>query len=373
MSDTASLPKKVLELCTSTGHGGLELYADRVIRHFHAQGRCLAVVARGTRLASRLDNAGIPYTPLRVKARLWPWLAARRLARLMEREQIDVLHMHWGKDLNLAVLAKRLCRRPVRLVYSRQMALTRHKRDAYHRFLYRHVDRYTVISRRLFAEAVRYLPLPEAHVRLLYYGIPAPRVLDTEACRAFLQEAGLDTPAALRVALFGRIERGKGQHLLVRAIEQLAGQGVDVRAALVGHVMDQAYFDALMGELAEAGLAERVHYLGFHEDPPSVMGCFDAVVLASDAETFGLVLIEAMRAGTAVIGTNAGGVPEIIRDGETGLLFEPGDAEGLAQTLARLAGDPALRARLAAAGRVEADERFSQERHFAELEGILLD
>ncbi len=372
MPDTPSRSKKVLELCLSTGHGGLELYADRVIRHLHAEGRCLAVVAPGTRLASRLESAGIPYSPLRVRARLWPRFAARRLARLMERERVDVLHLHWGKDLNLAVLAKRLCRRPVRLVYSRQMALTRHKRDAYHRFLYSQVDRYTVISRRLYEEAVRFLPLPEDRIRLLYYGVAAPQTLDPEACRGFFDEAGL-AEGNFRVALFGRIERGKGQHLLVEAIGQLSSQGLDVRAALVGHVMDQTYFDGLMAGLDEAGLADRVRYLGFHENPPAVMGCFDAVVLASDAETFGLVLIEAMRAGTAVIGTNAGGVPEIIRDGETGLLFEPGDADGLARALARLANAPALCARLAAAGRVEADERFSQERHFAELDAILFD
>jgi len=131
--------------------------------------------------------------------------------------------------------------------------------------------------------------------------------------------------------------------------------------------MDQDYFDGLTRQIASAGLSERVRYLGFHDNPPAVMGCFDVVVLASEAETFGLVLIEAMRAGTAVIGTDAGGVPEIITHEHTGLLVPPGDAGALADALQRLITEPGLRERLAAAGKTDADARFSEEAHFRDL------
>lgn len=361
---------KILELCLSDGHGGLELYADRTVRYFHAQDLpCLAVVAPGTRLARRLGQAGMACHTLKRPPRLFPYWAARRLARLMEREAIDVVHLHWGKDLNLAVMAKRLCRRPITLVYSRQMALTRPKKDVYHRRLYAQVDRYVVISQRLYEEAMRFLPLPAERVRLLYHGVPAPVAPDASGCVPFLAQAGL-AGRGFRIGLFGRIEQGKGQHVLVDALAELVSAGEDVGVVLVGHIMDQAYFDALMASVQARGLAERVHYYGFHEAPPSVMGCLDAVVLATAAETFGLVLIEAMRAGTVVLGTDAGGVPEIIEHDRTGLLFPPGDSAALAAGLRRLIHDPALRRRLAQAGQAEAAERFDEARHYQALLAI---
>lgn len=361
---------KILELCLSDGHGGLELYVDRCVRRFHELDQpCLAVVAPGTLLAQRLAAAGIGYTALKRPPRLFPHLAARRLARLMEREAVDVLHMHWGKDLDLAVQAKRLCRRPVKLVYTRQMALTRPKKDFYHRRLYRQVDRYVVISQRLFEEAARFLPLPRERLRRLYYGVQAPATQDEAICSAFLQQAGL-AAAGFRIGLFGRIEHGKGQHVLVEALASMVRAGEDVAAVLVGHVMDQTYFDSLMATVREQGLEERVHYFGFHDNPTAVMACLDAVVLTTYAETFGLVLIEAMRAGTAVVGTAAGGVPEIIDDGRTGLLFPPGDAPALAAALGRLVREPGLRERLAQAGKADADTRFDEARHFQDLLAI---
>lgn len=361
---------KILELCLSDGHGGLELYVDRAVRYFHSLHQpCLAVVAPGSLLARRLEAAGIACTELKRPPRLLPHLAARRLARLMEREAVDVLHMHWGKDLDLAVLAKRWCRRPVKLVYTRQMALTRPKKDVYHRRLYSHVDRYLVISQRLFDEAARFLPLPRERLRRLYYGVQAPVARDAAVCTGFLTRAGLAS-SGFRIGLFGRIEQGKGQHVLIEALAELVRQGEDVAAVLVGHIMDQVYFDGLMASVETSGLAGRVQYYGFHDDPPSVMGCLDAVVLASYAETFGLVLIEAMRAGTVVLGTDAGGVPEIIDDERTGLLFAPGDSSALAAGLRRLVRDPALRERLARAGQADADARFDEARHFQALLAI---
>ena len=135
-------------------------------------------------------------------------------------------------------------------------------------------------------------------------------------------------------------------------------------------VMPPTHFDEFMARAETNGLSDHVKYLGFIEDPVSVMACFDVVVLTTDTETFGLVIAEAMRAGTAVIGTDAGGVPEMIKHGDTGLMIEPGDAAGLADAIERLATDPPLRERLAASGKAFADEHFSEPHHFDGLHTI---
>jgi glycosyltransferase involved in cell wall biosynthesis len=358
---------KLLELCLSTGVGGLELYAVRTAAALSARGiRVQALVSAGTMTAERMESDNIPTTRWAGPAGPLPLIAARRLAGLIERERIDILHMHWNRDLRLVALAKWLCRRPFQVVYTRQMMLTRPKHDRYHRFVYGQVDAFIAITRQLEALAVDLLPMPRARIRTLYYGVDAPPVPLAQERAQLRASLGLREEAFV-VGMVGRIEAGKGQHLVVEAAARLAQAGVDVQVLVVGPAMDEGYLSDLRAEVSERGLDARVVFHGPHREPSRIMPCFDALVLASREETFGLVLIEAMRGDVAVIGTDAGGVPEIITDGETGLLFPPDDAPALADRLLRLARDPDLRARLAQAGKASADARFSREQHYAGL------
>ncbi len=276
----------VVELCLSYGYGGLEMYPHKVMRWLLDQGHtCIAIVRPGTQLATRLEDAGIPCSHLRVRGRHLPLIAARKLASILEAREADILHIHWAKDLLLAVLAKRFCRRRIKLVYTRQMGVMSSKHDRYHRFVYRHVDRYIVITKRLHEEARRFLPMPPEDIHLLYYGVPEPSPSARQGHPEFLSRSGLEAPG-IKVALFGRIARVKGQHLLVEAAETLMARGCDMRAALIGGIVDQAYFDQLMARIDSKGLSEHVNYLGFIENPISGMGCFDLVVLTTDTETF---------------------------------------------------------------------------------------
>jgi glycosyltransferase involved in cell wall biosynthesis len=123
-------------------------------------------------------------------------------------------------------------------------------------------------------------------------------------------------------------------------------------------------------ELARAAQAElkgRLHLLGWREDVPALMRRIDAYCLPSRREPFGLVLVEAMAAGRPVVAFRSGGAPEVVVDGETGLLAPPGDADALAACIQRLAGDPQLRRRLGDAGRSRALSHFTLDRQAARL------
>ena len=136
-------------------------------------------------------------------------------------------------------------------------------------------------------------------------------------------------------------------------------------AAIVGGCMESDYLEGLKRRVEERDLP--VVFRGFHDNIPELMQCFDVSVLTTKVETFGLVLVEAMLAGAPVVGSNAGGVPEIIEDGETGLLFDSFDADSLADRLGRLYRDDKLRARLALAGREKARDSFDRDTQFAKL------
>lgn len=358
---------KVLELCLSTGVGGLELYAVRTASQLQSRNiECIAVVARDTMTAERIQQNGVQTIEFEKAHRYLPLLSARRLANIIDGQKIDVIHMHWARDLNLAVLAKRFAKRPVKLVYTRQMMITRPKHDVYHRFLYRHVDLFLTITEQLRELAHQYLPMPKDAIKTLYYGVQEPLLL-TEQEKSNLRQS-LDIPVgSFAVGMVGRIEKGKGQHLLVQAVKQIVALGTKIHATIIGPAMKSDFEATLKKQVEEWGLTDNVHFYGSHNNPIEIMSAFDVVVLATKQETFGLVLIEAMRNGVVVIGTRAGGVPEIIDEGITGLMFAPENSQELVDKLLLLINDKGFCDKLAKAGKIKADRIFAQENHYQRL------
>ena len=361
-------PPKIMELCLSPGVGGLELYAVRTAEQLGTSNMpCLAVVRRDTMTAKRMAELGIKVLSLKRYLVFIPVLAALKLARIIDHEEVDVIHMHWGKDLNLAALAKQFAKRNVKLVYTRQMVITRPKFDGYHRYLYRKIDLFLTISQQLLELAHQFLPMPKNAVKLLYYGVKKPAPLDDAQRREMRKQFGVTKDSDIAIGLIGRIERNKGQHLLIDAIGQLKAKGYGVHATIIGPIMNKDYYDQLQNSVVSLELQKELTFFGSHKNPIEIMASFDIVVLASEMETFGLVLIEAMRSGVAVIGTNAGGVPEIIEHKVTGLMFEPNNADDLTEKLEMLCRDKPTRVQLAKQGEETADKKFSVEKHYDEL------
>jgi len=357
---------KILELCMSKGFGGLELYVLKVGKYLDNNNLEKKVLTKkNSFLSKKLSESNISNDTFSSVFRHFPLYSALKLAKYIDSNAIDFIHIHWGNDLLFAVLGKVFSRRKVKLVYTRQMTLTRKKDDIYHRFLYRNIDVYFVITKALYNDAVKYLPLSVERIHLLYYGVPEASQNEVQ-CDEYISKYGMDKKI-FRLAIFGRVEEGKGQHIVVEAIKNLIKQTKEIQVAIIGHVMDEAYFEQLKIEVKENNLENNVFFLGFHNSPTSIMPCFDAVVLATKCETFGLVLPEAMRAGVAVIGSNCGGVPEIIEHEKTGLLFEPGSVADLSDQLLKFVDDKGFCKQLAKAGKKDADERFSEEQHFSRL------
>ena len=183
----------------------------------------------------------------------------------------------------------------------------------------------------------------------------------------FRRELGLgaDEPA---VGIVGRIGLGKGHETFVEAAIGLLRTGGPGQFLVVGDPLfaeDGWRADALRRRVKDARVEHRIRFLGQRHDIPQVMRGLDLLVLASDAEPCGRVLFEAMASGTAIVATNTGGTPEIVRDGVEGLLVPPRDAEALAAALRRLLGDPALRQRFGRAGVARVQAEFTVEQYVA--------
>jgi glycosyltransferase involved in cell wall biosynthesis len=146
-----------------------------------------------------------------------------------------------------------------------------------------------------------------------------------------------------------RLKAPKDGVTLARALRKLEPGAY--RAAIVGDGPDRT---AVAAELGDAG-----ELLGERDDVAEQLARADVFVLSSRSEGLPMAILEAMAAGLPVVATAVGGIPELVADGETGLLVPPGDADALAEALRRLVADPELRRRLGDAARTRVEERFS--------------
>lgn len=154
---------------------------------------------------------------------------------------------------------------------------------------------------------------------------------------------------------------------MITAARSLAGSHPRLRWAVVG---DGDRTAELKGLVAEAGVADRVRFVGLRSDVPDLLGSADLYVNCSDWEGMPLSTIEAMAAGLPVVATRTEGASRLLDEG-CGLLVPVGDADALAASVARLAEDPALREAMGAAGATRARARFSHERMAWELVRVL--
>jgi glycosyltransferase involved in cell wall biosynthesis len=193
---------------------------------------------------------------------------------------------------------------------------------------------------------------------VVYNGIspePFEAVLDSDVAK-MRSQMGLD--GKFLVGVFGRLTPWKGQHVVIEALCGLP----DSHVLLVGGALfgEQAYADDLRSLARSKGVEDRVHFLGFRSDIPTLMKLVNVVVHASTApEPFGRVIVEAMLSDRPVIATRGGGVIEIIENEKTGLLVAPGSASELLTAIERLRTHALFTRGLADAAKEKATRVFS--------------
>jgi len=141
---------------------------------------------------------------------------------------------------------------------------------------------------------------------------------------------GLGDTRIFRVGYIGRLSEGIGFHELLDAVILLKQRDITVEVVVAGNFVDEAYQERITSTIQHAGLEEEIHFLGYQEDLAPLYEVIDVLAVPSLNEPFGRVIIEAMANGVPCIAANAGGIPEIIDQGMTGLLYPPGDAYALA-------------------------------------------
>lgn len=203
----------------------------------------------------------------------------------------------------------------------------------------------------------------DCRVHVIPNGIPLQRFEPGDAPEGLAEQLGLSGDGPV-VTIVGRLTPWKGHRVLLRAWPEVIARVPEARLLVVGEVAfwEERYEGELRALAEELGVAESVRWAGYREDVPDLLRLSDLLVLPSFDEPFGRVVIEAMAVGLPVVATDGGGVPEIVEDGETGLLVPAGEPGALAEAIVAVLKEPALARQMGEAGRRRAVERFDVRR-----------
>jgi glycosyltransferase involved in cell wall biosynthesis len=343
----AGLPRPtVLQVCSIKGRGGTGYMAVRVARLL-AEAGCRVFVAPcpGSKLEERARAEGLPVVEgLRLRRGFHPLDLCRDvriLRRTIRREAVDIVHTWHSIETWTGLLAT--LRTPARLARTRGLVTPPGPHLA-NRLLHARTGALFVTCGRI-RTAWREAGFSMETVFDLVDGVDHERFRPGRDGSRIRAEAGVP-PGAFCLASVGRLEPVKAQATILRALVSLP-ESVHLLLAGGGSLRG-----ALEEEAVALGVRPRTHFLGIRSDVEDVLAAADAYVLASrGSEGSSRATLEAMAAGLPAVTTPVGSLPDIVRSGETGLLFPPGDADVLSAQIGRLLGDDDLRGRLGRAAR----------------------
>lgn len=321
-------------------------------------------------MLARLRDSGVRVVKLRRRSRfaLWAWWP---LFSLLRRERIDVVHGHlFGSNVWAAVLG-RLASVPAIVAHEHMWAYeggggSRLRPLLDRELIARLADAFVAVSeegRRRMIEVER---IPPSEIVLIQNGIAGFDPGDGARVRA---ELGIGAGAPV-VGTVGHLRPEKAFGVLIEAVAILRSEYGDLVVLIAGEGPERP---SLERQVAELGLDGVVQLLGSRDDVPSILSALDVAVCCSDFEGGPLSVMEYMEAGLPVVATEVGGLPELVEEGETGLLVPPRQPAKLSDALSRLLADPALRERLGARARIVRRQRWDLGVWARRLEGLYED
>ncbi len=352
---------RIAMLCFPTP-GGSGVVAVELARELARRGHEIHLVSHA--MPFRLEKGGGVFyheVPLR-EFPLFPYPlftmeVAAKLVAVLQACSPQIVHVHYTLPYSIAALLARDISGQDQLKVVTTMHgtdISTWARDQTMQPLIRHglakSDAVTAVSRSLCRDAAALLNMAEERISVIYNFIDTNRYQGRADINLRRELAPRKERIILHISNFRPVKRVPD---LIKAFALLVKEKRDIVLVLVGEGVEKALAQKMAEEM---GLSSRVHFLGTQVDPIPLLGVADLVVLPSEKESFGLVVLEAMACSLPVVATNTGGLPEVVSDGETGLLVPVHDYIALAGGMRRLLDDQELYNRFSAAARRRAKQ-----------------
>lgn len=298
--------------------------------------RVVLLGLKDSRIVQEAESAGIAVSYVEQHKKYYDFKRAIQLKRQIRNKSITHLILRDPKDISLGVTTKKLLRGKLFLAYFMEMQLGVQKSDFIHTWRFKGLDLWSCPLDFLAQQVKTMTRFPEDRIKVI------PSAMDLSKFDAVPSQVEarkkLELPQdKVILGLVGRFDPFKGHQLLLDAFTLLPDALQNkVALAFLGEptVPDvDNFYGELMQRIEKDPFDSRVHILPFRKDVETFYAAIDCFVMASKAETFGMVTIESMAAGTPVIGSNAGGTPELLENGERGILFETMNKTALAEAV----------------------------------------
>jgi glycosyltransferase involved in cell wall biosynthesis len=318
-------------ICGTQSWGGLEMNQFRNALWMKERGHSVVMFFQKN---SPVENAclenGIDVITIQKHKKYFDFKNGKILAKLITKNKVTHLIVRATYDMSLTAIAKRKLGEKLHLSYFMEMQLGVKKTNFLHTLRYRNFDLWSCPLPWLAEQTRTMTRFPHDRIVVIPSGLDLSQFsspMDRTEARKIMElpEQGL------MFGLIGRFDPHKGQVLLLEAMHLCKSK--DFSVVLLGEPTKNegtAYYDEMLKLIEEGQLEDRVFVRPFRKDTEPFYKAIDWFVMASRAETFGMVTIEAMACGTPTLGSNAGGTPEILDQGKYGVLFEPMNATDLA-------------------------------------------
>lgn len=303
-------------------YGGLEIATTKLGKELLARNFNVEIVALpNSRVESLAKSLDIQVKQIKIEQPYFNFISAFHLSKIFDKNFSDICIVGKSSLLSTALLARKLSKRKPFIVFHQQMQSGIKKKDIIHNWIFSNIDGVVVLNNRMRKEILETTVINPSKVRVIPYGIDINRFRPMPERKFELRKSFNLPDDSFLIGCIGRIDRQKGQDVLLRAIIKLVNIA-DIKLVIAGDATDESYLGELKA-IANNIPGNKLFFLSFTDKVPELMNCFDLLVVPSHCETFGLVIIEGMACGLTVIGTDCGGVPEIIDSGKNGYIFPP--------------------------------------------------
>lgn len=359
---------KVLHVTVGLDIGGAEVLLTRLTPKLDSRKYDVTVcgLKKWGIIGDRLSENGIKVVALNGSGK-FIFGVLFKLFNLIRKNRYDIVQSHlflanFASALVLLLLKPffRFECRPVFIVTSHEMG---YWQKWYHnllgRFYYSFADRVVCCSQAVKVSKLSLFGMYGDKCEVIYNGVSFPEEPSREKigknCLEVREKLGWPDPSLYLIGSVGRLDnRTKGFNYLIRAIS-LIEKEIHCGLLIIGSGPDQKSLTDLISEL---GLSDRIKIIGA-QNPLEAMACFDLFVLPSNIEGFGIVLLEAMAFNIPVVSTFVGGIPEVVLNGESGILVWPGDPEALANAIRYMKEHPLEANRMVQNGSRRLKENFT--------------
>lgn len=300
--------------------GGVEKWILEVAEELDKRDHHVIIAARATsRLFNRAQRKGLNTKKIK-KLGSATFLNFRRVftfKKWLSNNDIDTVFMLSSPVFKFGTVTAKLAG-VENIIYQRGSAIPI-KDKFYNHWLLNWVTTFIAISKKTGKKALKYMSdFPETKVELIYHGVKIDKFKNPNLVSDLKEEFNIDADKRVLVNI-GRLQKQKGQEDLIKAVAKIKKQSNDFVVLIVGDGPDKSNLENLVKEL---NLNEKIKFIGFREDIPSILKQSDFMIHTARQEGFGLVIAEAMAAGIPIVATDCGSIPELITPGINGYLAE---------------------------------------------------